>query len=58
MLSVQDRIEEVVDGVVAELPGAPLAGVFTFGEQGPIVGAGNRHGNLMISCVVFGKSEY
>lgn len=53
MLSVQDRLDEVVGGVAAALGDAPFAGTFTFGEQGPILGAGNRHGNLMISCIVF-----
>ena len=53
MMSVADRLDDVVDGLRAALPGAPFAGVFTFGEQGPILGAGNRHGNLMISCIIF-----
>lgn len=54
MLSVRDRLGEVVDGVSQALDGAPFLGTFTFGEQGQILGAGNRHGNLMISCIVFG----
>lgn len=54
MLSVRDRLDEVVDGVSNALDGAPFLGTFTFGEQGQILGAGNRHGNLMISCIVFG----
>lgn len=54
MLSVQDRLQEVVEGVSTALGGAPFLGTFTFGEQGAILGAGNRHGNLMISCIVFG----
>lgn len=54
MLSVRDRLDEVVGGVAAALDGAPFLGTFTFGEQGQILGAGNRHGNLMISCIVFG----
>lgn len=53
MLTVQDTLGEVVDGVNAALKGAPFLGAFTFGEQGAIVGSGNRHGNLMISCIVF-----
>lgn len=55
MMSVADRLDDVVDGLHAAVPGAPFAGVFTFGEQGPILGAGNRHGNLMISCIVFSR---
>lgn len=54
MLSVRDRLDEVVGGVAESLGGAPFLGTFTFGEQGRIHGAGNRHGNLMISCIVFG----
>lgn len=54
MLTVRDRLDEVVEGVSQALDGAPFLGTFTFGEQGQILGAGNRHGNLMISCIVFG----
>jgi len=53
MLSVQDRLDEVIDGLRGVLTPAPFLGLFTFGEQGQIVGAGNRHGNLMISCIIF-----
>lgn len=53
MLSVRDDMDRVVAGVNAALGGAPFIGAFTFGEQGPLIDAGNRHGNLMISCVVF-----
>ncbi|RDC73121.1 hypothetical protein DLJ49_08400 [Rhodovulum sp. 12E13] len=55
MLSVEDRLDDVTEGMRTALPGTPFAGVFTFGEQGPILGAGNRHGNLMISCVVLSR---
>ena len=53
MLSVQDRLGEVVSGVNEALDGAPFLGAFTFGEQGTLVKAGNRHGNLMISAIIF-----
>lgn len=52
-LTVEDSLGEVATGVKDVLKGAPFVGAFTFGEQGAIVGAGNRHGNLMISCIVF-----
>ncbi|NRB02270.1 MAG: FIST C-terminal domain-containing protein [Rhodobacteraceae bacterium] len=55
MLTVRDQLKDVVTGVNTALKGAPFLGAFTFGEQGRIVGAGNRHGNLMISCIIFGK---
>lgn len=54
MLSVRDEIPDVVAGVNEALGGAPFLGAFTFGEQGALLKAGNRHGNLMISCIVFG----
>lgn len=54
MLAVQDRVEEVARGIDAALGGAPFMGVFTFGEQGVPDGGEALHGNLMISCTVFG----
>ena len=53
MLSVRDRLGEVVSGLNEALDGAPFLGAFTFGEQGRLVKAGNRHGNLMISAIIF-----
>ena len=57
MLAVQDRMEQVYGGVDKALSGAPFLGTFTFGEQGAMHGAGNRHGNLMISCIVFTRNK-
>ena len=54
MLTVRDRLPEVVTGINTALGDAPFLGAFTFGEQGALLRAGNRHGNLMISCIVFG----
>jgi len=54
MLAVQDRMEEVTQGVAQALGGAPFLGVFTFGEQGAPHGSETCHGNLMISCSSFG----
>jgi hypothetical protein len=53
MLTVRDRMDEVVDGLRLELGALPFLGSFTFGEQGCFVGGENRHGNLMILVVVF-----
>ncbi len=53
MLAVQDYMDDVVAGVSGALPSVPMLGTFTFGEQGRVQGAGNRHGNLMISCILF-----
>ena len=54
MLAVQDRLADVTEGVSTALPGVPYLGIFTFGEQGVVLDGRNRHGNLMISAVVFG----
>ena len=54
MLAVQDRLTDVTDGVAEALPNIPYLGIFTFGEQGVVLDGRNRHGNLMISAVVFG----
>jgi len=53
MLAVQDHMDEVVHGVVQAIPDTPFLGVFTFGEQGMVMDSDNRHGNLMISCILF-----
>lgn len=53
MLTIQDDMDKVAAGVSSVLNGHPFVGVFTFGEQGCFVGGENRHGNLMISVVVF-----
>ncbi|MEL7174413.1 MAG: FIST C-terminal domain-containing protein, partial [Pseudomonadota bacterium] len=55
MLAVRDRMDEVAAEVDRALGGAPSLGIFTFGEQGAVLGESNRHGNLMISCVTFAR---
>ncbi|MCF6179684.1 MAG: FIST C-terminal domain-containing protein [Geopsychrobacter sp.] len=55
MLTVQDRLNEVVDSLRNALPGVPFLGVHTFGEQGCFLSGENRHGNLMISVLLFSK---
>ncbi len=55
MLSVLDHRDEVVQHLREALPGVPFLGAFTFGEQGCFVGGENRHGNLMISVLLFRK---
>ena len=54
MLHVRDRMNEVAAQVSLAMDGAPFLGAFTFGEQGAIVDSSNRHGNLMVSGLVFG----
>lgn len=53
MLSIRDKMDVVLNGTTAALDSAPFLTHFSFGEQGKVVGGGNRHGNLMISCLVF-----
>jgi len=55
MLTVQNKMEQVVEEIDQVLDGAPFLGTFTFGEQGCFVGGENHHGNLMISAVIFGS---
>lgn len=57
MLAVRDRMDEVQQGINEALGGVPWLGVFTFGEQGVPAGAHAKHGNLMISCTVFGSDS-
>ena len=54
MLHVRDRMDEVAEQVGLAMDGAPFLGAFTFGEQGAIVDSANRHGNLMVSGLMFG----
>ncbi len=53
MLHVRERMDEVADDVSRALAGAAFLGAFTFGEQGAIVDACNRHGNLMVAALAF-----
>lgn len=55
MLAVGDQMSVVANDVNEALGGAPSLGIFTFGEQGAVVGDQNHHGNLMISCVTFAR---
>lgn len=56
-LAVQERIGEVYDKVGEAMGGKPFLTAFTFGEQGRILGVGNRHGNLMISSLLFSPTD-
>jgi hypothetical protein len=53
-LALGDEVETVARTLRDEMGTNPFLGVFTFGEQGPMVGHGNLHGNLMISAIIFG----
>lgn len=55
-LTVQSRIGEVHANLTKVMAGKPFLTAFTFGEQGRVVGAGNRHGNLMISSLLLAEA--
>jgi hypothetical protein len=50
---VRERMPEVVASLDVTLDDTPYLGTFTFGEQGRFLAGGNRHGNMMISVVLF-----
>lgn len=53
-IAVGDGMEDVARTIAQSFGDRPHVGCFTFGELGQIVGR-NRHGNLMISAVMFGR---
>lgn len=57
LLAQPGRLPDVVAQVADALQGAPFLGVFSFGEQGIVPPDQSRHGNLMISCTVFGQPD-
>lgn len=57
MLAVRDEIEQVQQSLSEALADMPYLVAFTFGEQGCFADGFNRHGNLMISAVLFGQPQ-
>jgi hypothetical protein len=55
MMTVQDRLPDVVAELNNSLGGKPFIGIFTFGEQGCLLDGHASHGNLMISSLVFAE---
>ena len=55
MLKVRDDVRKIHKNIQSVLGDVPFIGTFTFGEQGRVLARENRHGNLMVSAVVFGK---
>jgi hypothetical protein len=55
MLQVRNRLDEMRQALAKEFPGVPATVGFTFGEQGSLALGSVRHGNLMISAIVFGR---
>jgi hypothetical protein len=57
MLAVREHINEVQSSLSQSLPALPYLVAFTYGEQGCFADGYNRHGNLMISAVLFGQPK-
>ncbi|NRQ42717.1 FIST C-terminal domain-containing protein [Rheinheimera sp. YQF-2] len=55
MLAIPDDIKRVHQGIRQKLENIPFIGGYTFGEQGRFADGINRHGNLMISAIIFGS---
>ncbi len=56
ILAMKGQLNEVTNDIRKVIPGKPFLGIFTFGEQGCFTGGENRHGNLMISVLLFTRS--
>jgi|TARA_E500000178_G_C16496825_1_gene519861 hypothetical protein len=54
-LMVGDEIDNMLCSLQEKFASLPICGPFTFGEQGRFLDGKNRHGNLMISAVVFSQ---
>ncbi len=50
---IRDRMPEVVERLDKALGSRPYLGTFTFGEQGCFLAGGNRHGNMMVTVILF-----
>ncbi|TXH98460.1 MAG: hypothetical protein E6Q75_01350 [Rheinheimera sp.] len=57
MLVLRDQIQQVQQSLSEALPDIPYLVAFTFGEQGCFADGYNRHGNLMISALLFGRPQ-
>ncbi len=57
MLHVMDSLNELAHNISNSMHKAPFICPFTFGEQGQFIGGEIRHGNLMISAVLFHKEN-
>lgn len=49
-------VSRVIPGMSHAFGNAPFIGAFTFGEEGPVPGIGNRHQNLIQNILIFGKN--
>jgi len=58
MLQVRNRYHEIHQYVRDQLGDLPFLIAYTFGEQGCFADGSNRHGNLMISALLFGTEPH
>jgi hypothetical protein len=58
MLQVRSRYHEIHQHVRDQLGDLPFLIAYTFGEQGCFADGSNRHGNLMISVLLFGAERH
>ena len=56
-LQIRNQINEVAKNLSTSLQGQPFMGVLPYGEQGTDGMGSVRHGNLMYSLLLFGKSK-
>ena len=54
-LTVGDEIHPMLTSLQEKFESLPICGTYTFGEQGRFLDGKSRHGNLMISAVVFSQ---
>lgn len=57
MMTIEEQMPLVVEGIVEALPGVPFLGAYTFGEQGCFIGGENRHANMMIAVMLFTEED-
>ncbi|WP_291069501.1 FIST N-terminal domain-containing protein [Hyphomonas sp.] len=55
MLAVEEEMETVRRSIADTLGPIPFLVMFSFGEQGQVLGGQSQHANLMISCTIFGN---
>lgn len=55
MLTIQSDLCDMTRELGNLFPETPILGFYTFGEQGYFLDKTNRHGNLMISAIVFSR---
>ena len=57
-LQIRGQINEVAKNLSTSFQGKPFMGILPYGEQGTDGAGSVRHGNLMYSLLLFGRSKY